>query len=113
MIRQLDGRRLGLVLLLCLLFGLTTVPACITDPVTGEKTLGLDMSDDEEVALGNNYAPSFKAQYEGAYPEPELQRHCERIVLGMARTSHRPSSRKALSFGSPLGSLSRARPPAA
>jgi predicted Zn-dependent protease len=80
---------LRVVLLLTLLVGVSTVPACITDPVTGEKSFGLDMSDDDEIALGNSYAPSFKAQYEGAYPEQELQRHCERIVLGMAHTSHR------------------------
>jgi predicted Zn-dependent protease len=41
--------------------------------------------------MGNQYAPSFKAQYEGAYPDKELQRFCEKIVLDMAKASHRPS----------------------
>jgi predicted Zn-dependent protease len=67
------------------------ITGCITDPVTGEKTVGMPMSDAEEVSMGNQYAPSFKAQYEGAYPDKELQRFCEKIVLDMAKASHRPS----------------------
>ena len=63
---------------------------CITDPVTGETVIGMPMSDAEEAAEGNKYAPSFKAQYEGAYPDRELQQHLGRIVIGMAKTAHRP-----------------------
>jgi predicted Zn-dependent protease len=79
------------LLLLLALTAAASLPACITDPVTGEKSFGFDMSDSEEVAMGNQYASSFKAQYEGAYPDAEMQRHCERIVLGMAKRSHRPT----------------------
>jgi predicted Zn-dependent protease len=81
---------LRLALLLALATA-ATLPACVTDPVTGEKSFGIDMTDEEEVESTEPYALSFKAQYEGAYPDAELQAHCEKIVLAMARTSHRPT----------------------
>lgn len=65
-------------------------PGCITDPVTGNKVLGASWSKEEEIALGAQYAPTFKAQYEGRYPDQELQSHCEKIVLHLAEVSHRP-----------------------
>jgi predicted Zn-dependent protease len=66
------------------------LPACITDPVTGESVLGMPMSDTEEVSMGNQYAPSFRSQYEGAYPDPELQGYLGGIVGRITRASHRP-----------------------
>jgi predicted Zn-dependent protease len=65
-------------------------PGCITDPVTGETVVGIPMSDEAEVSQGAQYAPSFKAQYEGAYPDRELQSYLSGIVMGIARRSHRP-----------------------
>jgi len=50
----------------------------------------MPMSDEAEIAEGNQYAPSFKSQYEGAYPDAEMNAYLGEIVLGMARTSHRP-----------------------
>ncbi|MEN8150591.1 MAG: M48 family metalloprotease [Planctomycetota bacterium] len=68
---------------------LAFLAGCITDPVTGSHRLGFDMSDEKEIAMGAQYAPSFKSQYEGAYPDREISEHCRKIVLGMAKTSHR------------------------
>jgi predicted Zn-dependent protease len=78
------------VLWLSLVAILLAAPGCITDPVTGEKSFGFDMSTSDEIAAGNQYAPSFKSQYEGPYPDPTLQSYCDRIVIGMAKNSHRP-----------------------
>ncbi len=78
-------------LLLVLAVAACLVPSgCITDPVTGETVLGMPMSDAEEVAQGNSYAPSFRSQYEGAYPDPEMQNYLSGIVTRIARASHRP-----------------------
>ncbi len=66
------------------------LPACITDPVTGESVFGMPISEQEEIAMGMQAAPSFKAQYEGAYPDEDLQRYCGDIVLRMAKRTHRP-----------------------
>lgn len=79
-----------LLAVLTVLAGATFAGGCITDPVTGEKVIGMPMSDEEETAQGNQYAPSFKAQYEGAYPDPEMQQYLGGVVLGMAGNSHRP-----------------------
>ncbi|MHC4471209.1 MAG: M48 family metalloprotease [Planctomycetota bacterium] len=68
----------------------TSFPGCtITDPVTGKTVIGQSMSDEEEARLGAEYGRSFTAMYEGPYPDRDLQEYCGRIVLGMARKSHR------------------------
>ncbi|MBZ0173064.1 MAG: M48 family metalloprotease, partial [Phycisphaerales bacterium] len=77
------------MILLALVFALSFLPACVTDPVTGKTSIGIDRTDDEEVAMAAPHASSFKAQYEGAYPDAEIQAYCERIVLGMAKKSPR------------------------
>jgi len=69
---------------------LVFLAGCITDPVTGSKRFGFDMSEESEIAMGAQYAPSFKSQYEGPYPDKEIGRYCENIVLEMAKSSHRP-----------------------
>jgi len=78
------------VALLLLLVIAALLPGCITDPVTGKSVLGMPTSDAAEIQMGNEYAPSFKSQYEGAYPDAELNAYLGGIVLGMAKTSHRP-----------------------
>jgi predicted Zn-dependent protease len=80
------NRLVALLLLLMLL----PLSACITDPVTGKSSFGIDMSEEAEIEMGLGYAPSFRSQYEGAYPDAALNAYCGKIVLGMARNSHRP-----------------------
>jgi predicted Zn-dependent protease len=87
-VNAMSRKRLTLAAILLLL--LLAAPGCITDPVTGNKKFGFDMSEEAEIADGRKFAPSFKSQYEGAYPDRALQDYCNRIVLGMAKTSHRP-----------------------
>ncbi len=78
------------VAILLLVVSLSLFSGCITDPVTGNTVMGMPMSDAEEIAEGLQYAPSFKSQYEGTYPDPELNAYLGEIVLGMAHRSHRP-----------------------
>jgi len=109
-IRTPAGIALFLVLLL--------LAGCITDPVTGSKRFGIDMSEEREIAMGAQYAPSFKSQYEGPYPDREISAHCEKIVLGMAKSSHRPdlpwtftilNSSEANAFALPGGTVCMTR----
>ncbi|MHC4923776.1 MAG: M48 family metalloprotease, partial [Planctomycetota bacterium] len=66
-------------------------PGCMTDPVTGKKSLGIiDFSDDEEVAQGRRYAASFVSEYDGAYPDTEVSAHLAGIVRRIGALSHRP-----------------------
>ena len=80
---------LRFIAVFALVGALAFLPACVTDPVTGKTSIGIDRTDDEEVTMAAPHAASFKAQYEGAYPDPEIQRYCERIVLGLTKDSPR------------------------
>jgi len=85
-------RRLPRLLALLVVFALLIagLGGCtIIDPVTGKKVIGKSMTDEEEAALGAKHAVSFSAMYEGGYPDRDLQDYCGRIVLGMAKRSHR------------------------
>jgi len=82
-------------LLLLLLLGcgaaLFLSPGCMTDPVTGKRSLGLiNPSDDEEVREGRKYAASFVAEYDGAYPDRDAGDYLAAIVLRVGSLSHRP-----------------------
>ena len=104
-------------------FLLLLVPAfilsgCITDPVTGKSVLGMPTTDAEEIQMGNQFAPSFKSQYENSYPDPELNSYLSEIVLGMAHSSHRPdlpwtftvlNSSEANAFALPGGTVCMTR----
>ncbi len=64
---------------------------CMTDPVTGRRSLGLvNPTDDEEVLQGRQYAPSFVAEYDGVYPDAEAADHLAGIVRRIGALSHRP-----------------------
>ena len=65
---------------------------CMTDPVTGKRSLGLvNPSDDEEVLEGRQYAPSFVAEYDGLYPDRAASDYLAGIVRRIGALSHRPS----------------------
>jgi predicted Zn-dependent protease len=86
--------RLRTFLLLLLLgsgVALALSPGCMTDPVTGRKSLGLiDPSDDEEVRQGRQYAPSFVAEYDGTYPDAGTREALSGVVRRLGSVSHRP-----------------------
>jgi len=81
-------KRLSALVLLLLAF--LVAGGCITDPVTGGSVLGMPMSDAEESEIGVAYKPMIVQEYGGPYPDAELHRHLEGIVLPMARQSVRP-----------------------
>lgn len=68
------------------------VAGCCSDPVNGDRYFCLGQpSDAQEAQLGAEYAPNFIAQSGGVYPDPELNRYLESIVIDkMARRSQRP-----------------------
>ena len=81
-----------ILLLLGAAVALVCSPGCMTDPVTGKKTLGLiNPSDDEEVLQGRQYAPSFVAEYDGTYPDAGTTDYLAGIVRRLGAVSHRPS----------------------
>ena len=61
---------------------------CATNPVTGGKNFVL-MSEQEEVALGQQYHPQIVSQH-GLYPDAELQEYVNRVGQELAKASHRP-----------------------
>ncbi len=65
---------------------------CCVDPVNGSRYFCFgDVSDDEEVAMGTEFAPSFLAEGGGRYPDPALHAFLGDIVIErMARRSQRP-----------------------
>ncbi len=80
-----------LLLLLGAAFALVLSPGCMTDPVTGRRTLGLiNPSDDEEVLQGRQYAPSFVAANDGIYPDAGVSDYLAGIVRHLGAVSHRP-----------------------
>jgi predicted Zn-dependent protease len=87
--------RLRLFLLLVVLSAggiLVLSPGCMTDPVTGKRSLGLvNPSDDEEVREGQQYAAAFTAEFDGVYPDDAVNAYCAAIVTRMAALSHRSS----------------------
>ncbi len=65
---------------------------CCTDPVNGESYFCFgEVSDQEEAAMGAEYAPSFIAESGGIYPDPALHSYLNEIVIDkLAKRSHRP-----------------------
>jgi predicted Zn-dependent protease len=67
----------------------TTLAACATNPVTGEKQFAL-MSEAEEIQMGRQLDQQVRQEM-GVYNDPDLQRYVEEIGLELARSSHRPN----------------------
>ncbi|MCK6482012.1 MAG: M48 family metalloprotease [Planctomycetes bacterium] len=86
--------RLRTFLILLLLgagLALSLSSGCMTDPVTGKRSLGLvNPTDEEEVLQGRQYAPSFVAEFDGVYPDPGAADHLSGIVRRIGSLSHRP-----------------------
>ena len=82
------ARRLILRTLVPALFA-TSLAACATNPVTGERELSL-MSEAQEVQTGQQLDAEVRRQM-GVYNDPELQRYVTEVGLRLARSSHRPN----------------------
>lgn len=67
---------------------LVTMPACATNPVTGERELML-MTEADEISLGAEADQEIVATY-GLYSDQRVQDYVNRIGQEMARNSHRP-----------------------
>jgi len=82
---KLTPCRFLLIALTALLGGLA---GCATNAVTGQLELRL-ISEDQEVALGDNTHPNVIFMYDGEYHDPELNRYLGTIVMRLHRASHR------------------------
>ena len=67
-----------------------SVGGCATNPVTGKSQLVL-ISEQEEVATGNQYYPVTTQLSEGETPHRDIQSLVKRVGLSMARISERPN----------------------
>jgi predicted Zn-dependent protease len=83
MVRRLSARTLVPTLLA------TSLAACATNPVTGERELSL-MSEAQEVQTGQQLDAEVRRQM-GVYRDPDLQRYVSDLGLRLARGSHRPN----------------------
>jgi predicted Zn-dependent protease len=73
-----------------ILAALFAAGGCSTNPVTGKSELVL-MSEQEEIASGNQYYPMTTQLSEGEAPHRSVQELVTRVGMKMARTSERPN----------------------
>lgn len=66
------------------------VAACATNPVTGKSQVVL-MSEQQEIAAGQQYYPMTTQMSEGETPHREVQELVTRVGMKMARNSERPN----------------------
>lgn len=64
------------------------VPACATNPATGERQISL-IGEQQEIAMGREADQQIVAQL-GLYPDEEVQRYVESIGRRLAAASERP-----------------------
>ena len=78
-----------LFIALCLLFS-----GCAVNPVTGKKELALmQVSTEQEVALGSKSYSQALQQMGGVYPDQQLNDYINRVGQRLALKSHRPELR--------------------
>jgi len=73
------------IILLLLFF----LPSCAVNPVTGKSELML-VSEQQELKIGQESAPSLKWEFGGRYKDPELEAYLGNIVKQLWQTSERP-----------------------
>jgi predicted Zn-dependent protease len=66
-----------------------TLGACAVNPVTGRKELML-VSENQEINIGHEAAPSMKWSFDGEYHDPELKEYLEGIMRRLWANSERP-----------------------
>jgi predicted Zn-dependent protease len=62
---------------------------CSRNPATGERELRW-LSDEQEIAMGDEAAPQFEQEFKGAVPDPQVQAYVERVGKQLAAQSERP-----------------------
>jgi predicted Zn-dependent protease len=72
-----------------LIYLLLLLVACAVNPVTGKKELML-VSENQEINLGKNAAPSLNWEFGGQYKDPELESYLNEIVVNIWQNSERP-----------------------
>lgn len=71
---------------------LVSLSGCAVNPVTGRSQLALvQVSDQQEIALGDKAFPQATQTMGGEYVDPQLQAYVDRVGLAVARVSQRPS----------------------
>jgi predicted Zn-dependent protease len=65
------------------------IPACATNPVTGERQFNL-MSEAQEIQIGQEMDPQVQREM-GIYEDRELQQYLESVAVPLARGSQRPN----------------------
>jgi predicted Zn-dependent protease len=62
---------------------------CAINPVTGQEEL-MFFGPDDDVRLGQRYAPEIEQELGGRIPDEHLQSYVDRVGQRIARVSHRP-----------------------
>jgi predicted Zn-dependent protease len=68
---------------------MTLLPACATNPATGQRQFNL-MSEAQEIQLGQESDQQVRREM-GVYEDPALQQYVESVGMRMAQTSQRPN----------------------
>ncbi len=68
---------------------LALASGCAVNPVTGQQDL-MFFSPDEDVKLGQKYAPEIEKQLGGRFPDENLQSYLDHVGQRIARVCHRP-----------------------
>jgi len=80
--------RLGMIALLGL-FGLVSCTTTVDNPITGEKQR-VQLSPQQEVALGLQARSEMAAQYGGLYPDNVLQQYVDQVGAQVGGSRARP-----------------------
>jgi len=86
---KLRTRSCALLTTLLLLAVCLLLPACATNPVTGDSDFVL-MSEDEEIRLGQRYSAEIEKEMP-AYYNPALEELVQRVGKKLVANSHRPN----------------------
>jgi len=81
--------RYCLALLLVALTALPILAGCSVNPVTGRRELVL-ISEDQEIAMGKEAAPTFEKEFGGRVPNETLQAYVNSVGQRVAKVSDRP-----------------------
>jgi len=85
---MLPRSRLTLLVLMATV-GLSALAGCAVNPVTGQRELVL-ISQDQEIAMGNEAAPEFEKEFGGRVPNETVQAYVSRVGQRLAGVSDRP-----------------------
>jgi len=78
-------RKLIIISCLAIIFA----SGCAVNPITGKTELML-LSPDQDIEIGQAYAPEIKEQLGGPIDDHQLQQYINRVGQSVAATSHRP-----------------------